>query len=127
MRDIKDRVDIELIVDSFYTRVLDDEVIKAFFTEVVALDWDVHIPVMYDFWETTLLGQSKYKGNPMLKHLALNDMKSLQSHHFDRWLSLWEGTIRSHFMGDKADMAIARAHQIALLMQHKINGQSGLL
>ena len=51
------------LVDEFYKKVLKDEVIGYLFTEVVELSWDKHIPVMYDFWETVLLGNMKYKGN----------------------------------------------------------------
>ncbi len=72
MKDIQERKDIELLVDEFYKKVLKDDVIGHFFTEVVQLDWEKHIPIMYDFWETTLLGNIKYKGNPMVKHIELS-------------------------------------------------------
>ena len=121
MPDIQSRQDIELLVDAFYKRVLEDEQIKVFFTKVVSLDWDVHIPVMYDFWESMLLDVAKYRRNAMLKHLELNERRRLESAHFDRWLELWEETVKAHFEGEKASKAISKARQIGELMQFKLN------
>ena len=120
LKDIENRDDIILLIDKFYSRVIADDFIGYFFTEVIALDWDKHIPVMYDFWETTLLGKMKYKGNPMLKHLELNKKEPLVPAHFHRWLTHWETTIRENFSGRKAEEAIKRANQIAELMKFKI-------
>jgi hemoglobin len=90
----------------------------------VKLDWDKHIPVMNAFWGTTLLGKMKYKGNPMLKHIELNEKEPLGAEHFERWLFLWENTIRKNFNGTKAEEAIKRARQIAELMKFKIQQHS---
>lgn len=120
MKDIQNREDIIFLIDHFYKRVIGDDLIGTFFTEVVVLDWDIHIPIMYDFWDTTLLGAQTYKGNPMVKHLELNMKKALTSQHFDRWLLLWKETITKNFEGAKAEEAITRATQIGALMQHKI-------
>lgn len=82
MNDLKNRDDIELLVNEFYKKVIDDEIIGHVFTEVVQLDFEKHIPVICDFWETTLLGQMKYKGNPMLKHIELNKKEPLRAKTF---------------------------------------------
>lgn len=124
MKDIQQREDIELLVDEFYKLVIKDEVIGHFFTRVVELDWDLHIPIMYDFWETSLLGNMKYRGNPMTKHIELSRKETLKEEHFNRWLELWEKTIRKHFDGEKAETAIQRGRQIAGLMKLKIEQYS---
>ena len=124
MKDIENREDVEFLVDQFYKRVIVDEVIGHFFTKVVQIDWQKHIPVMYDFWETTLLGKIKYKGNPMVKHIELSEKVPLGAVHFDRWLALWKTTISESFEGKKANEAIQRATQIGGLMKFKI-GQHG--
>ena len=124
MKDIESRKDIESIIDKFYQQVIGDDVIGLFFTEVMELNWNVHIPIMYDFWETTLLGSMTYKGNPMLKHLSINEKKPLEPKHFNRWLELWENTIRDNFVGAKANEAIERANQIAALMRFKVTQAS---
>ena len=120
MTDLENRKDIELLVDAFYRKVIIDDQIGVFFTEVVKLDWNTHIPIMYDFWETTLLGKMKYKGNPMIKHLDLNRKMPLNQGHFERWLSLWEETLEENFQGIKAEEAVKKARQIGQLMQFKI-------
>lgn len=120
LEDIKERQDIKLLVDSFYKKVLDDEVIGYIFTDVVKLDWAHHIPTMYNFWETTLLHKAVYKGNPMQVHLELNKKEQLKPEHFDRWLKLFSETIDIHFKGQTADLAKTRALSIATMMQVKI-------
>lgn len=125
LTDIQSRQDIQLLVDEFYKRVMADDLIGVFFTEVVKLDWNTHIPIMYDFWETTILGKPKYKGNPMLKHIQLNEKKPLMPQHFERWLLLWEKAIHENFAGVKAEETIARAKQIGALMEFKIKQAQG--
>ena len=120
VKDIQTRTDIKTLVDEFYKQVITDDLIGHFFTEVVKLDLDKHLPVMYDFWETTLLGNMKYKGNPMTKHIELSRKKTLDSEHFDRWLALWVSTVTANFDGIKAEEAIQRAKQIGELMKYKI-------
>lgn len=120
MKDIQNRKDIELIIDKFYQKVLKDDVIKHFFTKAVSLDWEIHIPIMYDFWESILLDGNKYKGNPMIKHIDLSRKTPIEQLHLDRWLQLWEDNIRSAYEGKKAEEAIERAYSIGGLMLHKI-------
>jgi hemoglobin len=116
MYDIEERQDIELLVDEFYKKVLADEVISHFFTDVVKLNWEKHMPIMYNFWSATLLGEDGYEGNPMHKHITLNQKSPLESKHFDRWIRLWKNTVQEFFVGPKADEAMLRAGQIAKLM-----------
>lgn len=49
MTDIENRQDIAKLVNSFYETVKTDPVIGHFFTEVVHVHWDEHLPKMYDF------------------------------------------------------------------------------
>lgn len=120
MKDIQSREDIVTLVDRFYKKVLFDDLIGIFFNEIVKLDTKVHIPIMYDFWESTLLGSRSYKGNPMIKHIQLDRIKSIKQEHFERWIGLWEETVGENFNGEKAALAIQRAKQIGDLMQHKL-------
>lgn len=124
MKDIENREDIELLIDAFYQQVVKDDLIGFFFTKVVKLDFERHIPIMYDFWETTLLGNWKYKGNPMVKHIQLNEKEPLSSEHFERWLQLWEDTLSRYFSGPKSEEAVKKAKQIGELMQFKIQQQA---
>lgn len=120
-KDIENSDDIRLLVDSFYKKVVTDKTIGIFFTEVVLLDWQKHIPVMYAFWESLLLGTVAYKGNPMIKHIQLNTLKKIENIHFEQWLKLWSGTIDELFNGAKAEEAKNRATAISQLMLLKIS------
>ncbi len=124
MNDIENRRDIEFLVDEFYKLVVKDDLIGFFFTDIIPLDFKKHLPVMYDFWETTLLGNRRYQGNPMIKHIRLNQKATMRVEHFDRWLSLWEATLTENFHGPRAQEALYRAKQIAELMKFKIGSAS---
>lgn len=121
--DITTGADIKLLVDVFYKKVLPDPVIGFIFTDIVKLSLENHMPIMYSFWGSVLLGENKYSGNPMTKHIELDKKVALTNTHFERWLFLWEQTVRELFEGEKANEAIVRAKNIAAIMQHKI-GQS---
>ena len=121
MKDITTRQDIIHLIDSFYTKVVKDDLIGSYFTEVVTLDFEKHLPVMYNFWESVLLGGTSYKGNPMIKHIQLHQKKALEEKHFNRWLTLWEQTIDEHFTGSVADQAKPRAKSIKGIMMFKLS------
>lgn len=123
-KDIENRKDIEMLVDAFYTKVIKDETIGYIFNEVVKLDWEKHIPIMYDFWETTLFHKAIYKGNPMKIHVDLNVKEQLKKVHFDQWLTLFNETVDELFDGEKAILAKTRALSIATIMQIKIHQAS---
>ncbi|MEQ9375808.1 MAG: group III truncated hemoglobin [Imperialibacter sp.] len=119
-RDITSRADIEKLVDQFYSKVRIDNTIGYIFTDIAALDFARHMPTMYKFWETTLLGLMSYKGNPMSVHIQLDKKEPLKKEHFDRWLELWTATVDDLFEGLKAEEAKTRASQIRYLMQYKV-------
>jgi hemoglobin len=120
-RDILERSDIELLVDSFYEKVQQDELIGHIFTDVAKVDWSHHLPKMYDFWETILFGQKAFKGNPMAVHFNLNNHFPLQEDHFNRWKSIFFATVDEHFEGESAEQAKVKAQSIADLMLFKIS------
>jgi len=123
--DISSREDIEVLVDTFYKKVLMDELIGHFFTDVVKLDWEKHIPVMYDFWEMALLDKMIYHGNPMLKHIALDKMSKLEESHFDKWILLFSATLDELYAGPKVELAKQKIQTMKSLMLHKIKQSRG--
>jgi hemoglobin len=108
--DISTRDDIKLLVDKFYDKVQADELLKPVFSHV---NWPHHLPIMYDFWSSMLLGDQTYRGNPLQKHLPL----PIQGKHFDQWLVLFRQTVHENFSGEKADEVLARAESIAGMFQ----------
>ena len=120
LKDIENRADIQLFVDQFYGKAKTDPLIGYIFMEVADLNWESHMPRIYDFWETVLLGNIVFHGNPMLKHIQLDRKERLLPEHFDRWISLFCGTIDQLFSGEKAELAKQRARSIGGLMQYKL-------
>lgn len=116
MKDIENSDDVKLLVDTFYEQVLVDETIGHFFTKIVPINLETHMPIMYSFWENVLFYTGEYKRNPMVKHVDLNRKSPLNQEHFDRWLSLWTNTVDELFSGEKAEEAKAKADQIAKMM-----------
>ena len=120
MKNLESREDIELLVNAFYRKVTADPKIGFFFTEVMKVDWEKHLPKMYAFWETILFGQMSYKGNPMAVHFPVNALQAMEKDHFERWLQLWRETVNENFTGFNADSAITKAENIARLMAFKM-------
>jgi hemoglobin len=118
--DISSRADIEALINQFYERVKADEVIGFIFTKVIPMDWEHHIPVIVDFWETILLDNMVYTKNAMEVHYDVNKKVPLQKEHFDRWLLLFSSTIDEMYSGVKASLAKTRATSIAAVMQFKM-------
>lgn len=121
MNDLKTKDDICQLVEAFYAKAKKDDLIAHFFNEVVVFDWEEHIPVVVSFWEKILLGKGNYQGNPMTKHIALNQLSPIKKVHFERWLEIWGNTINELFEGEKAEEAKERAKSIAAIMQFKLN------
>ena len=119
-KDIEDRKDIELLINSFYDKVKQDAIIGSFFTEVVQVNWEKHLPVMYNFWENIVFQTGSYNGNPMDKHLELNKKSLITMEHFQRWILLFNETVDELFKGEKAELIKQRALSISTVMQIKI-------
>ncbi len=122
-KDIETRMDIEQFTVTFYEKVKADPTIGIIFTEKVSINWEKHIPLIADFWETILLDNPVYKQNAMESHFSLNRIFPLQKKHFDTWLYLFNTTLDELFAGEKTNLAKQRALSIAMLMQHKMNSE----
>jgi len=117
MNDIKTKDDVRLMVDSFYQKVGEDDLLAPIFIGHSKVEWSKHLPKMYDFWNTILLYQGGYKGSPFAVHEAL----PVDSFHFERWLNLFNQTIDDNFKGENAEIAKNKAKMIGLTFQAKMN------
>jgi len=125
--DISTRADIEKLLLQFYERVKADETIGFIFTEVAQVNWEHHIPIIVDFWETILLDNPVYTKNAMEVHYDLNKKIPLQKEHFNSWLHLFTTTVDELFEGKIATIAKTRAKSIAGIMLFKMeNAGKGL-
>ena len=120
MKDIENRADIELLINSFYDKVRADDVIGYIFSDVAKVDWPNHMPIMYNFWEGIIFYTGNYTGNPMAVHKNLHKQEALTPEHFARWMQLFVATVDELFAGDKAELAKQRAMSISTTIQIKL-------
>lgn len=115
-QDISTLADIQTLVNSFYTEVRKDEFLGPIFHSRIEDRWPEHLEKMYRFWQTVLLNERTYAGRPFPPHAQL----PVEQRHFDRWLTLFHGTVDNLFSGEKADEAKWRASVMAQTFQSKI-------
>ena len=120
-KDIQNSADIKLLVDHFYKKAVANADLGHVFNDVAHVNWDHHLPIMYAFWESILLGEIGYKGNPMDAHFRLNEKTPLTAALFNIWKFLFIETIEEYFEGEVAEMAKQKAVSIADLMVFKIH------
>lgn len=118
--DITSRDDVATLVDTFYEKVKRNPTLGYIFTDVAKVDWPHHLPRMYSFWSSILLGEQSYQGNPMVKHIELSRITPLTEAEFSEWLRLFHETLDELFEGENAAEARSRAENIARLMLYKI-------
>lgn len=111
--DITDKLDISLLVDSFYEAVMKDEQLAPWFSN---LNFNEHLPRMKHFWAFVLLDESGYTTNVTEKHRHMRLTKEL----FDRWVNLFHATVDRLFEGEKANLAKERATVLGWTMGSKI-------
>lgn len=123
-KDIETREDILLMVEEFYRKVRADETIGMIFNEIVDMDWEHHVPLITDFWETIILDNPVYLRNAMGKHFDVNRLIPLEKKHFDAWLNLFSQTVFEMYSGEKANLAVKRAQSIAAVMNLKMDEEN---
>ncbi len=119
-KDIHNRIDIIQLVNRFYDKVKTDPMIGHYFSKVVPVNWEKHLPVMYDFWENALFYTGAYTGNPMHVHAAIHEKSHFTKEHFQQWLYLFEQTVDELYKGTNAEAIKVRAFNISTVMQIKI-------
>lgn len=124
-KEIENIDDIKLLINSFYDKVKADETIGYIFNDIAKVNWEKHLPVMYNFWENVLFFTGSYTGNPMPVHVKMHAVVNFKAAHFERWLKLFTATVDELFEGEKAALAKQRAISIATMMQLKILHEHG--
>ena len=81
---------VSRLVDTFYARVREDDLLGPVFLTALGDDWDAHLAKLKDFWSAIALGTRRYNGRPMPAHLRL---PGLTEAHFRRWLGLFRETV----------------------------------
>jgi hemoglobin len=112
MRDIENKGDVELMMRTFYDRLLQLEDMKLVFASI---DFDHHLPQIVHFWSFVLLDEPGYKTNVFEKHLNL----PIKAPQFDTWLGIFTQTVDDLFAGEIADLAKQRATVLAFTFKSK--------
>jgi hemoglobin len=115
--DITTENHIKILVDSFYNKVNTDSLLSPIFNNVAHVDWQKHLPLLYQFWSTLLFRSNTYQGRPWPKHALL----PVSVEHFDRWISLFKETVDEHFSGPKATEAKNTAASISDTFQNRLH------
>jgi hemoglobin len=122
--DLKGRPEIELLVNTFYEQVRSDDLLGFIFTDIAKTNWTTHLPKMYAFWETVLFRSGGYTGSPLAAHAKLSPLTLMGKPQFDRWLTLFKGTVDSLFAGEHAEHIKSCAADMANVIHGKINAIS---
>ena len=115
-QEIRTGEQVKLLVDTFYGKVNADALLSPVFNTEAAVNWEEHLPKMYAFWGTQLIGSSNYTGRPFPPHMELN----IGPAHFERWLMLFLQTVDELFEGEVAAIAKQKAMNIAAVFQYKL-------
>ena len=106
--------DLQRLVDLFYARVREDELIGPVFNGAVH-DWPEHLVKLGAFWSSVINRSGRFKGNPMAAHLK--HKSAIDPAMFERWLQLWRETASVTLPPHGAELVIDRAERIAESLQ----------
>jgi hemoglobin len=116
-KDIERLEDIKVLVDGFYDKIKEDELLAPIFNFRLSTHWVPHLEKMYTFWNAALFGVKGYNGNPYMKHATME----LDPEHFERWISMFNQTIDEHFQGPLAEEAKIRGAVMASMFLIKLD------
>lgn len=116
-KEISNISDIRLLVDTFYKRAEDDDLLSPIF----AKRFKTHnspLDPLYRYWGNVLLEleEGAVDEIPFPKHQDL----PLTHQHFDRWLSLFHQTVDDLFSGPLAEKAKFRAIRMSEIFRYKM-------
>lgn len=118
--DITSKKDIVFVMQFFYEKAKADKVIGPFFTDIVEVNWEKHIPTLSSFWENVLFYTGEYNGDPLGAHKKIHAQTATTSLHFDCWLRIFNETIDEHFFGKNATKMKLHASGISAVMLQQL-------
>ena len=130
--DLDNEAAISLTVDTFYERLLNDDLMAPVFLEVAGVDLRAHLPTISLYWQKMLLGDGQYQNNTMAKHRIIHAKAPFEPIHFDHWLQHFLDNLDSQFAGPYTDRARKIATNVIknmkkqLLSEHLITRSTNL-
>lgn len=119
--DLLGRSDIIVLVNGFYKKVEADQSLSHIFNGIAKVDWDSHLPRLYDFWDTVIFRSGTFRGDPIGVHTKLLAGTRLDWPLFERWLELFRETLDEHFAGENAGHILRCAEDMARVIHSKIH------
>ncbi len=115
---------IAQMVDRFYERVLEDDLLAPIFNEAITGSWEPHLAKMKDFWASVAFNAGRYSGKPVPVHQRLD---GLTRAHFARWLALFRATLEDlGASADAVDYMMQKAEKIAESLKMAVFGMPGV-
>ncbi len=106
---------ISTLVDTFYHRIRQHEVLGPVFSDAIGPGWAPHLAKMKNFWSSVARNTGRYSGKPVPVHQKLTQV---QKHHFCVWLALFRQTLIDTAPTPQAvDYFMLRADRIARSLQ----------
>jgi len=85
------------------------------------VNWEKHLPKLYDFWDTVLFRANTFRGNLIGAHAQLIPTAGMRQELFDHWLTLFRATVAENFSGPKAGHIVRCAEDMANVIYSKIH------
>ena len=101
---------LKTLVDTFYARVRQDDLIGPVFNRAID-DWPEHLDRLQAFWSSVMLTSGRYKGRPLPAHIKHGD--AINPASFERWLGLWRETTDELLDAESAAAMQEKAERIA--------------
>ncbi len=118
--DLGDPEQISLLVDTFYARVRQDDLLAPVFVGQANVDWDEHLPKIAAFWCKLELGIPGFRGAPTQTHARLSSVEPFRAEQFGRWVALFHDTIDAGWAGPHAESIKDRAVMIAKVQSQMV-------
>jgi hemoglobin len=81
---------VDLLVETFYGRVLEHPTLGAVFDARLSGRWPEHMARMKQFWAAVAFKNGGYGGKPVQAHLGV---KGMSAELFPQWLALFSATL----------------------------------
>lgn len=114
------QADIKKLVINFYSKIRKDELLGPIFNDIAQVDWDHHIPLICQFWNSIMLKTNEYHGNAYMKHIMLGKKTPIQKLHFSRWLELFQQEAIKYLPADAAEEIVKKATLIARSLSYGV-------
>lgn len=115
---------IDQLVETFYGRIRQDEILGPIFDAGIGDNWGPHLATMKDFWASVSMNAGRYSGKPVPAHMKHT---AIEKEHFAIWLGLFRQTLEEL---SPSALTVAyfmeRAERIAQSLQLALFGVPGL-